>query len=628
MRRASSLVVVLVLVLVSLAPAGFAHIVTEAPWHPLAYAYRSAVFLINLRPVDWALVERVFTMPAGPAAPGPSAQQYLLTLDETTGTAHWPAIEQAIAAQDRDTLYAMATRAVAKAIRYHLAAAAEQLDEPGTANRTLEEARALYRSFADFIQGADPSGFREVGLAWLDLASSVGHAGIVQTAARPADEVAFGAARGVISSYLVANYEQGSQAPRTAYAPVPAQRLEANPELEVKPWLPPGSDLNDQDPLPRLVLNFEQQGIDERELFLVAYGDMLFDSAEIFGEPARSLGLACSTCHNRSDINQRLFIPGISPQPGAVDVDGSFFNARFNDHRDDALDIPSLRGIRFTGPYGRDGRFASLRDFTRNVIVNEFNGPEPSPLVLDALVAYMLEFDFLPAPYLNFDGTLTDLAPPAAKRGEALFQRPFPQMGNRSCASCHIPDSHFTDNQVHNIGAEGAYGSTSGGFDTPTLLNANYTAPYFHDGSLETLGDVVAWFDQRFALGFTAEERADLTAYLEVVGTGEAPYEEFDDENTPFRLMADELSVFLSTLNTLIPARDQVAADLALRTVAADLTADASVMTNRAAVAKAHEMADRLWQLRDAIAGADWDQAESLWRDYQALEQEYEAEMR
>jgi mono/diheme cytochrome c family protein len=291
------------------------------------------------------------------------------------------------------------------------------------------------------------------------------------------------------------------------------------------------------------------------------------------------------------------------------------------------VDIPSLRGIRFTAPYGRDGRFASLRDFTRNVVVNEFNGEEPSPLVLDALVTYMLEFDFLPNPYLHFDGTLTALAPPAAKRGEAVFRRPFAQMGERSCASCHIPDSHFTDNRVHDIGSAGdAY--FSGAFDTPTLLNANYTAPYFHDGSLETLGDVVAWFDQRFALGLSDQQRADLTAYLEVVGTGEAPYQEFDDENTPFRLMADELSVFLSTLDTLIPARDQVAADLVLRTVAADLAADASVMSNRAAVAKAHELAERLWRLRDAIAGARWDEVQSLWEDYQTLEQEYQAELR
>jgi hypothetical protein len=31
-----------------LASVARAHIVTEAPWHPIAYAYRSAVFLINL----------------------------------------------------------------------------------------------------------------------------------------------------------------------------------------------------------------------------------------------------------------------------------------------------------------------------------------------------------------------------------------------------------------------------------------------------------------------------------------------------------------------------------------------------------------------------------------------------
>ena len=418
MRRVGSLLLAVV-ALVSLAPAASAHIVTEAPWHPLAYAYRTAIFLINLRPTDWALVERTFTLPAGPGAPGGAARQYLVALDEATDAGHWPAIEQAIAAKDRDALYAAATLAVSQAIRHHLAEAASHLDEPGAATRTLEEARALYRSFADFIQETDPTGFRDVGLAWLDLASSVGHAGVVATGTRPADEVAFAAARGVIESYLIANYEPEAWTARTSYAPVPATLLAANPELEVGAWLPPGSDLNDQEPLPRLVLNFEEQGIDERDLFLVAFGDMLFDSPEIFGEPARSLGMACSTCHNRSDVNQRFFIPGISPQPGAVDVDGNFFNARFNDYRDDALDIPSLRGIRFTAPYGRDGRFAGLRDFTRNVIVNEFNGDEPSPLVLDALVTYMLEFDFLPAPYLDFDGTLNDLAPAGrqARRG-------------------------------------------------------------------------------------------------------------------------------------------------------------------------------------------------------------------
>ncbi|HEX5079991.1 MAG TPA: cytochrome c peroxidase [Geminicoccaceae bacterium] len=621
MARLSRLLVVLLLL--SLMRGGAAQ-TPEVPWHPLAHAYRSAVFLINLQPTDWSLVERTFTTPAGPNAPGPAARQYLVEFDQAAGTAHWPAIGQAIATEDRDALFRAATRAVSEAIRYHLAEAARQLDDPDAATRLLAEARALYRSFADFIQEADPSGFRDLGLAWLDLASSVGRPGIVGDAAKPADEVAFGAARGVIGSYLMANYEPDAPAPRATYAPIPERGLAADADGDVRPWLPPGSVLADQEPLPRPALRFQRLGIDERDLFLVAFGDLLFASPQILGEPARSLGLACATCHNRGDINQRFFIPGLSSHPGTVDVDSGFFNPRANDRRDDPLDIASLRGIRFTGPYGRDGRFASLRDLIRDVIVNQFGGPEPSPLVLDALVAYLLELDFLPTPYLDFAGRLTDLAPPAAKRGEALFRRPFAQMGDRSCASCHLPDSYFTDHRVHTIGSGGPAGDA---FDTPTLLNASYTAPYFHDGSLATLGDVVAWFDNRFGLGLSDGQRADLTAYLEVVGTGEQPYQNFDQASTPLRPTSDELAVFLSTLDTLIPARDQVAADLVLRTVAADLTADAGAMTNRTGLAKAHELADRLWQLRDAIAGGNWELAQSLWRDYRGREQEYWSEL-
>ena len=184
--------------------------------------------------------------------------------------------------------------------------------------------------------------------------------------------------------------------------------------MKVAAWLPPGTNIGDQSPLPKEVLNFRKRGIDAETLPLVAYGSMLFGSPYIFGETASSLGLACTTCHNGSDTNRSFYIPGISHQRGAIDVRGSFFNALFNDHRHNSVDIPSLRGLRFTGPYGRDGRFASLRDFIRNVIVGEFGGPEPSPFMLDALVAYMLEFDFLPNSKLNAQGQLTAKASAAA----------------------------------------------------------------------------------------------------------------------------------------------------------------------------------------------------------------------
>ena len=362
----------------------------------------------------------------------------------------------------------------------------------------------------------------------------------------------------------------------------------------------------------------------------MAFGDMLFDSPEIFGDPAKSLGLACSTCHNRSDVNQRFFITGISPHPGAVDVDGSFFNARFNDHRSDAIDIPSLRGLRFTGPYGRDGRFASLRDFTRNVIVNEFKGPEPSPLVLDALVAYMLEFDFLPAPHLERDGRLKATAADAAKRGELLFETPYPSMNGKSCASCHMPGSHFTDNEVHDIGSagDGAASGFSGAFDTPTLLGIQHTAPYLHDGRFSTLAEVVAWKDESQQLGLDEAERNDLVAYLEAVSEGGDPYQVFDEETTPFRLMIEELSVFLSTLETLIPDQDRDHADLLLRTVAGDMALDASAMTNRDARDKTLELAERLWRLRDMVLQEDWDQAAIAWQDYRETAEIYDSELR
>jgi len=39
-------------------------------------------------------------------------------------------------------------------------------------------------------------------------------------------------------------------------------------------------------------------------------------------------------------------------------------------------------------------------------------------------------------------------------------------------------------------------------------------APYFHNGSAATLEDLVNFYDQRFSIGFTSQEKADLVAFL------------------------------------------------------------------------------------------------------------------
>ena len=611
-------------------PIGNTHIVKEELWHPVPGAYLRSLFYARLRPVNWELIAREYAVVEEPGYAMESVFEGLAPAHKVMGFDHASAIRAAIDGQDAQDLYQASTRAVSQLTRFYIAEAGTKIREPGAAVEDVLQAQRIFRAFAGFIQQADPEGFARLGRAWLEMTTSAGSAGIMQIAGKASGPERFAAARKVIDDYLVANYEADSLAACELLEPVPERVASAGASYSVSPWLPPGSDLNDQDPLPLLRLNFEARGIDEKDLFLVAYGDMLFDSPEIFGQLARAHGLACATCHNRSDINQRFFIPGISPHPGSVDVDGDYFNPRSNDHRDDPLDIPTLRGIRFTAPYGRDGRFASLRDFTRNVVVNEFAGEEPTPLMLDALVTYLLEFDWLPSPYLNPDGTLNDTASVAARRGEELFTREFEGLGNRACSTCHIPSANFIDGLPHDLGSGDSTGAGARDsfFDTPTLINANFTAPYFHDGSLETLADVVDWFNERFELDLSKAQRADLTAYVEAAGDADEAYEIFDEENTRFRLDFDELSTFISTLDTLIPAQDAFHADLLIRTVATDLRLDASGLQDLGQTPMVLELADALDKIRTAILGEDWHRAAVLWEGYKVFEAEYGPELR
>ncbi|PWE30013.1 cytochrome C [Maritimibacter sp. 55A14] len=585
----------------------------ETPWLPEAAAYRLTLHYGNLAPVPWEKIEKAWTEPYRGAAFREGAIDRISD-DSTLNT---EAMEAAIDAQDRQALFAAATRLIAGRIEEQLdrAIAAET---SGAAQTAVLEAQELYRAFADHVTAADPEAAREIGMAWLELSSATGSSGVLGTGAAPRNTERMEAARRVISSFLAANYLPDSFGRRATLSAIPETVAASDRVVDLPATLPPGSDIFDQDPLPLLVLNFEEQGIDEKDLPLIAYGDMLFDSPEIFGDPARSNGIACSTCHNRSDINQRFFIPGVSHQPGAADVDGGFFNPMFNDRRADSLDIPSLRGLRFTGPYGRDGRFASLRDFSRNVIVNEFGGAEPTPFMLDALVAYMTEFDFLPNSMVTPEGALTEAAPEAAQRGEEIFNRPMAGLADRSCAGCHIPSANFLNRRAHDIGsASGAYdGSRAGAFDTPTLLGTAYTAPYFHDGSLPTLASVVDWFNDAKSLGLTEQERSDLTAYLETVGAADEPYEAFGERNTPFRLAFEELTTFASTLDTLLPARDAKHTRLLIDTVAADLSADAGTMANQSARPEIYRLANILFDVGEAVRDDDWAAAERHWASF------------
>ena len=42
-------------------------------------------------------------------------------------------------------------------------------------------------------------------------------------------------------------------------------------------------------------------------------------------------------------------------------------------------------------------------------------------------------------------------------------------------------------------------------------------APYFHNGFAATLVEVVKFYDARFGIGLTSQEKADLVAFLQAL---------------------------------------------------------------------------------------------------------------
>jgi cytochrome c peroxidase len=53
-----------------------------------------------------------------------------------------------------------------------------------------------------------------------------------------------------------------------------------------------------------------------------------------------------------------------------------------------------------------------------------------------------------------------------------------------------------------------------GRFKGPILRALATRAPYFHNGSAQDLPAVVDFYDQRFQIGFTEQEKNDLVAFL------------------------------------------------------------------------------------------------------------------
>ncbi len=81
---------------------------------------------------------------------------------------------------------------------------------------------------------------------------------------------------------------------------------------------------------------------------------------------------------------------------------------------------------------------------------------------------------------------------------------------------CNTP-ANSPELLVHDLGLAMISGKCSdlGKFKVPNLRGLSSRAPYFHDGSAQTLADVVNFYDARFNMHLTAQEKQDLLNFLE-----------------------------------------------------------------------------------------------------------------
>ncbi len=202
--------------------------------------------------------------------------------------------------------------------------------------------------------------------------------------------------------------------------------------------------------------------------------------------------ISCANCHPDGDHDGRTWDftdrgEGLRNTPTLLGRAGMgmgpvHWSANFDEIQDFENDM--------RGPFGGEG-FLSAADWDE---AGDTLGPPKagrSP-ELDALAAYVQTLDATPA------------SPHLAEPGD---EQAFLDAG---CADCH-PAPRYTDSSLdtflrHDVGTlwEGSGGRLGvaplDGLDTPTLLGAWATAPYLHDGSVDTLEDAIAAHETGAAL--------------------------------------------------------------------------------------------------------------------------------
>ncbi len=231
--------------------------------------------------------------------------------------------------------------------------------------------------------------------------------------------------------------------------------------------------------------------------------------------PLGMLGVSCFDCHVNGHTSGATHLIGdIRPQT----------------HRR-RIDTPSLRGVNIQRLFGSQRALKTIEDFTEfEQRAAYFDGDPVSAtakgvnvLERGSQVHFMAEvqalLDFPPAPNLGWDGKLdpAKFGPDTPEmQGQQLF------FGKAQCGVCH-PAPYYTDNTMHDLKVDrfyktqlinGLVAGPQGPIKTFPLRGIKESPPYFHDGRLLTLEDTVEFFNLVLQVKLTAEEKAQLVAFM------------------------------------------------------------------------------------------------------------------
>ena len=125
----------------------------------------------------------------------------------------------------------------------------------------------------------------------------------------------------------------------------------------------------------------------------VEVGRAAFRTPVLLGGQAGRAGINCETCHRDGRDNPDFLFPGVSGAPGTADVTSSLFSTHRGNGVDDPKPIPDLSGPKAKLKISQVPAEKKLEPFIHGLITEEFDGPEPTPAVLDGLAAYVRALD-------------------------------------------------------------------------------------------------------------------------------------------------------------------------------------------------------------------------------------------